>query len=273
MSPPLTRTRQSLRRLREADLSTGAAAVAYNAFLALVPLSVALVGVAAIVGGDDIAVRRIEQALAPIAPQEVTSFVTSLMADADERIGGSEGWLIAVSGLLALLLGSRAVVALQRGLALIEGTVEARPGLQLRLVGVALTVLGGATLLVSSVLLVAGQAVFAFVGELVGWDGFAGLWAWLRVPVAGLGMYAFLVAFYRWAPPEPMPRPWLAALVATGGIVVGSLLFGWYLSVSPELGATFGILGAVAIAMVWLYLGALSIMGGAVAVLVAEDEA
>lgn len=88
----------------------------------------------------------------------------------------------------------------------------------------------------------------------------------IRIPVAGAGLYVFLLALYKYGPPKPLDRAWLAALVATTGAVLGSLGFGLYLNLSPELGATFGVLGAVAIALVWLYVGALAILAGAVVV-------
>lgn len=253
-----------VRRIREADLSVGAAAAAYNAFLALVPLSLALMGVAAIIARDQEAVDRVERALLPITPEPVVDFVVSLMIEADERIGGGEAWFIAVSCVVALFLGSRAVVALKRGLALVGEATETRPALQARLVGAALTAGGGLTLLFTSVMLVVGRHIFLFLGEFFGWGAIADAWVWLRIPVAGIGVFAFLLALYTWGPPQPVPRARLAALIATTGIVVGSLGFGLYLATTPALGATFGMLGAVAIAMVWLYLGAISILMAAV---------
>lgn len=262
----IRRIRESrfVRRIREAELSVGAAAAAYNAFLALVPLSLALMGVAAIIGGDQEAVDRVERALLPITPEPVVDFVVSLMIEADERIGGGEAWFIAVSCVVALFLGSRAVVALKRGLALVGEATETRPALQARLVGAALTAGGGLTLLFTSVMLVVGRHIFLFLGEFFGWGAIADAWVWLRIPVAGIGVFAFLLALYTWGPPQPVPRARLAALIATTGIVVGSLGFGLYLATTPALGATFGMLGAVAIAMVWLYLGAISILMAAV---------
>jgi membrane protein len=253
-----------VRRIREADLSVGAAAAAYNAFLALVPLSLALMGVAAIIGGDQEAVDRVERALLPMTPEPVVDFVVSLMIDADERIGGGEAWFIAVSCVVALFLGSRAVVALKRGLALVGEATESRPALQARLVGAALTAGGGLTLLFTSVMLVVGRHIFLFLEELSGWGAITDLWVWLRIPVSGIGIFVFLLALYTWGPPQPVPRARLAALIATTGILLGSLGFGLYLATTPALWATFGMLGAVAIAMVWLYLGALSILAAAV---------
>lgn len=253
-------------RVRFSDLSVNAAAVAYNAFLGLVPLTLALIGMAAVVGRDAAAVARVERALQPIAPDAVTEFITELMVDAGARVGGSSLWLIVVSALVTLFLGSRAVVTLQRTLATVEQRVEARPPLQLRLVGIALTVAGGISLMLASSLLVAGRHLFQFLAGLTGVEGLIDLWRWLRVPVAAVGLYLFLLAFYRWGPPRPLPKAWLAALVATGGVILGSLGFGLYLSLAPEMGATFGALGAVAVALVWLYVGAMAILVGGVVV-------
>jgi membrane protein len=258
------RLRFVIRRLREADLSVGAAAVAYNAFLAMVPLSLAVVGVAGMFGGDAEAVTRVEEALDPIAPAAVITFVTSLMTDAADRVGGGSVLLVIGSLVVSLFLGSRAVVALQRSLAIVAGRIAVRPPLQLRLVGLGLTVAGGLALVVTSVALVAGGALFAFLARLVRWEPLESLGSILGLPLAALGVFGFLVLFYVFGSSSPVPRARVAALVGLVGIVVGSLGFSLYLATAPNLGATFGTLGAVAVALVWLYLGALSVLGGAV---------
>ncbi len=254
------------RRLRDSGLSINAAAVAYNAFLALVPLAFAMLGIAGAIGRSDSAVERIANTLEPIVPESVSLFITDLLVDAGERVGGGSVWLVIGSVLLALLFGSRAVVALQKSIAAVEDQTERRPAVQMRLVAIGLTLAGGAALVFTSLLLVAGRRFAEFVAELVGNELILDLWVWLRVPSAAAGLYLFLTALYRYGPPEPLPRSWLAALVATVGAVIGSLGFGLYLGLAPELGATFGVLGAVAVALVWLYLGAMAILLGAVTV-------
>jgi membrane protein len=264
-------------RVREADIATLAAAVAYNVFLAIVPLAFALLGVAAFVGQSETALARVQRTLEVFAPQAVTEFITDLLVDADARVGGQQGWLIIVSVLLALILGSRAVVALQKALAAVEHRTERRPALAMRLMAVALTIGGGVALLVTSFLLVFGRELMEFLAELTSVSALETIWAWLRIPVSTLGLLAFLLAFYRWGPPEPLPKPWLAAIVAGLGAVLASLGFGLYLALAPNLGATFGALGAVAVALVWLYTGAFMILLGAVVVAymvrAAADEA
>ena len=179
-------------------------------------------------------------------------------------MGGRQGWIIALAVPTALLLGSRAVVALQKALARVEESVEARPTVQLRLAAFALTIGGGLALAVVSVLLVLGGRLTAFLEGLTGLGALGALWEWLRIPVSGAGLYLFLLAFYRWGPPRPLEQARWAALVGALGVMAASAGFGLYLAVAPGLGATFGTLGAVAVALVWLYAGALAILLGAV---------
>jgi len=253
-------------RYREADLGIAAAAVAYNAFLALVPLGLAMLGFAAFVGESDVALERVENTLATLAPEEVREFITGLLLESEARVGGQQGWLIIGSMVVALFLGSRAVVAMQKALAQVEYRTEKRPLMQMRLVAIALTLGGGLALLMTSTLLVVGGDLIDFLVGLTGFGALDTIWAWLRIPVSAGGLFVFLLAFYRWGPPEPLPKSWLAALVGTIGALAASLTFGMYLSLAPALGATFGVLGAVAAALVWLYLGAFAILLGGVVV-------
>jgi membrane protein len=259
------------RRVRDSGLSLHAAAVAYHAFLALVPLTLALLGIAGLVGQSAAAVERLERALEPVVPESVVEFIIGLMTEAGERVGGSKGAFILVTAVIALYLGSRAMVALQRALGAVDHQAEVRGGASIRLVAIGLTIAGGLTLLITSLLLVAGREIFEFLGNLFGVGSLADLWAWLRVPISALGLFGFLFALYTFGRPRPLPRAWLAALVATGVALLGSLGFGFYLSAAPDLGPTFGTLGAVAVALVWLYVGALAILFGAVVAAYAED--
>jgi len=253
-------------RYREADLGIAAAAVAYNAFLALVPLGLAMLGFAAFVGESDVALERVENTLATLAPDEVREFITGLLLESEARVGGQQGWLIIGSILVALFLGSRAVVAMQKALAQVENRTERRPLMQMRLVAMGLTLGGGVAMLMTSTLLVVGGHLIDFLVGITGVNALDTIWAWLRFPISAAGLYLFLLAFYRWGPPEPLPKSWLAALVGTVGALAASLTFGLYLSLAPSLGATFGVLGAVAAALVWLYLGAFAILLGGVVV-------
>jgi membrane protein len=254
------------RRIKDAEIALSAAAVAYNAFLALVPLTLALLGFASLIGSDQQAVDGVRESLEAIAPGTVTDFVVDLMTEANDQVGGNEIWLILGSIVVALFLGSRAVIALQRALAAVENETEKRKPLAMRGVAIALTIGAGFALLSAGFLLVMGRRTAAFLAEWTGIGFLDTLWTWLRVPVAAVGVFAFLLAFYQWGPPAPLRKSWLAAGVATAMAVLASLGFGLYLSTAPSLGATFGTIGAVAVAQVWLFFSAFSVLLGAVVV-------
>lgn len=260
--------RRRWHRIASDELSLGAAAIAFHSFLALIPLGLALLGGAALIGGDRLAVARIARALDPVAPEAVVEFLTDLLVDADRHIHG-EWWVIAISVVVALFLGSRAVVALQRALGTGIPEVAARRPRARRLVAVALTAAGGFAVLLCGALLVGGRSLFMFLAHWAGRPGLLVLWTWLRLPVAMAALFGFLLLCYRYAPSQPVPRAGRAAALATAGVVVGSIGFGLYLGWAPRLGAAFGTVGAVAVALTWLYLGAWAIL--AAAALAGED--
>lgn len=248
------------RGLTWSDFGLGAAAVAYNAFLAMVPLAGALVGVAALFGSDADAIARVEDVFEGIAPEPLIDFVVFLMVDADARLGGATGWWIAGSVIVAVYLGARALVALERGLSVVSGHDSRRSFIRVRLVGVSLVLLGGGALLTASVLLVLGNALFGMLAEVTGRPWIAGFASGLRFPVAVLAVFAFVYVLYTRGAPRGVPRPVLSASLGTLGVVVGSLGFSWFLSYAPTLGATFAALGAVAITLFWFYLNAWSLL-------------
>ncbi|HEX5631130.1 MAG TPA: YhjD/YihY/BrkB family envelope integrity protein, partial [Acidimicrobiia bacterium] len=257
-------------RLVAADLSLGAAAVAFRSFLALLPLVLALLGVGALLGGSTGTLDRIGRALDPVAPDAVETFLTGMLTDADRRLDG-EWWLITIATLVALFLGSRAVVALQRALAAGPSASGLRSMRSRRPVAIALTVAGGITLLVSGTLIVAGRSLFVFLAGWTGQSMLLDLWRWLRLPLAAAGLFGFILLCYRYGPPRPLPRAVPAAALATAGVLLGSLGFRWYLSIAPRFGAALGTVGAVTALLGWLYVFAWSVLA-APALLATDDS-
>lgn len=240
-----------------------AAAVAFNSFFALVPLLLVLVVAASFLGRDIAALDRTLDSLEVLAPSAVTDVIRDMILDVERELDGQQALLIALGVLLSLYTGSRAVVAMQRALARVEGQVEHRPRWHVRLVGIGLTLAAGSALLVTTFLLVVGGEFTDFIDEETGLGFLADIYSILRIPLASLGLFIFLRALYHWGPPEPLPATWIAALVGTAGTVAASLLFGVYLTNADSLGTTLGALGGVAFALLWLYVGALATIIGA----------
>ncbi|MBT8198870.1 MAG: YihY/virulence factor BrkB family protein [Acidimicrobiia bacterium] len=254
-------------RLRAADPGLMAAAVAYNVFFALVPLSVAFLTGASLIGQDAGALSRVEDTLRRVlVPDEVISFIVDdVLAGAADVVSSQEGLIIGISVVIALWSASRAVTALLKALARIEGMTESRSGLKVRAVAVALTLAAGVAFAIASVSLLLGRQFFEFLDELANTTWIVDVWLWLRIPVAGFSLYAFLWAVYHFGPPRPFPASWLAALVSAVLATSVSIAFGLYLGQVGELGS-YGLLGTFAVALLWIYLGAYVILFSAAAV-------
>lgn len=239
-------------RFNEAGPSVLAAAVAYNIFFALVPAAVALVAGASTLGRSEEAISRTRDALSQLAPRSVVDWTTDVLAAAAEDIDTSRILVVVVSVVVSLFLASRAVLTLQRVLARIEGMSEDRPWWKVRLVGMGLSAGIGLALVLTSVLLVAGEWIAEALATLIDADWVVRVWEAANLPVGAVGVFLFLAAFYRWGPPRPLPGLWLAALTSTVGIVAASLGFRLYVRQAGGLG-TFAIIGAVAILLLWLF--------------------
>ena len=240
-----------------------AAAVAFNSFFALVPLLLIAVAAASFLGRDLAALDSTLESVELFAPAAVTEVIRDVIIDVDEQLDGRQTVLVVIGVLGSLFIGSRAVIAMQRALARVEGQAEHRTRWEVRFTGIALTLAAGTALVATTLLLVIGGAFSEFIEEKTGVGFLGDLFGWLRIPLASLGLFAFLRVFYHWGPPDPLPAAGTAAAVGTTGTVGASLLFGLYLSNADALGTTIGALGGVAFALLWLYIGALATIIGA----------
>jgi membrane protein len=197
------------------------------------------------------------------APPAITDLIRDVIIDVEAQLDGRQTLLVIIGVLASLFIGSRAVVAMQRALARVEGQAEYRPRWEVRLTAIALTLAAGTALVGTTILLVIGGAFSEFIEDKTGVDFLASLFEILRIPLASLGLFVFLRVFYHWGPPDPIPAAGTAALVGTAGTVGASLLFGLYLQNADTLGTTVGALGGVAFALLWLYVGALATIIGA----------
>ena len=84
--------------------------------------------------------------------------------------------------------------------------------------------------------------------------------------VAAGAVSAGIAALYRYAPARDKAKwSWLTpgSILATIGIIVASILFGFYVSNFGNYNATWGSLGAVVVLLTWLNLSAFILLLGA----------
>ena len=201
-----------------------------------------------------------------IAPVDVAEFIGSALGDTSRIVDNREGVVIVLGAILALWFGTRGVLTIMRVLTRVEGIEEDRPWWKTRLIATGLTVAVGLALVLSSVLIIAGRAIRDWLQEITQLAWPIDLWAALRIPVASLGVLGFFWLLYRFGPPRRLPGTWLAALMATVGMVGFSLGLQYYLNSAGGLGATYATFGAVALLLLWLFVVSyLIIVAGSVA--------
>ena len=103
-----------------------AAAIAYNFFFALVPLAIAAVAALSSVGRSEEGLANIEELLNEAVPVDVADFGISLIGEAQNIIGDSQGPVVAVALLVALYSGSRGIYAVQKAMRQIERVEDER---------------------------------------------------------------------------------------------------------------------------------------------------
>lgn len=231
-----------------------AAAVAYNMFFALVPALAAMVAGASVFGRDDEAIEQTQDVLALVAPGDVARFISvDLLPDVAASVQNDQGLFIAATVLISLVLASRGVITIMRVFARIERTEDERPWWKIRIIGMLLTIGAVISIIGSALLLVAASTIGSWIEDLGAQPWVFEAWNVLALPLGSLSLIVFLVALYRFGPPEPLPGKWLAALLATIGIVGASLGFGLYLERAGQAGSTLAVFGAIAVLLLWLY--------------------
>ena len=230
----------------ETQISFLAAAIAYYAFVSMVPLVVLSVVLGTLLGGEALADRIVDVSgtlLAPAGEELLRSAVTV-------RTGA--GGVTAV-GLVVLVWGAlKAFRALDRAFSLVYGTEPAASIVEAFTDAlVALGAVGAGLLPVAFV----GTVVALVGGPLAGSVGTVGLFAVLVV--------AFLPLYYLFpdAPVEGRAVLPGAAFAALGWTLLG----GSFQLYATTVGGTsiYGLLGGVLLALTWFYVGALLLLVGA----------
>ncbi len=257
---------------KEDQVTLVAAGVGFYAFLALVP---ALVAAAAIYGlvSDPQQITEQVRSFAGALPSSTRNFLTTQLRTTSEVNGAEVSVAAGIAIAVALWSASAGTAALLRGLAVVNDAENARSYARRR--GLALVVTLGAVVVV----LIAVWLVSVLPPQL---DriGLASSWVRtavevLRWPVLAVvlalsvrGLYQLAAGSHtsRFITPGPIVASllWLAA----------SVLFSLYTANFSSLSRRYGSISSIIVVMLWLYLGALSVLLGAEvdAVVVADRQ-
>ncbi|MFC4439371.1 MULTISPECIES: YihY/virulence factor BrkB family protein [Natrialbaceae] len=240
-------TRYVLRLARTEQLTLLAAGVAFYGFISLVPLMLLSLAVAASIGGETLA-ARVTTAADDILTPSAQQVLAETLVDESGRQGAT------VVGALGLLWGSSRILrGLDRAFSSVYGTAASKSLVETlwdaMVAAVAITIgLGLVGILDLAFALVPFDGL-AFIGPMFVLLGLiVAFWPlYVIFPDANVG------------PREALP----GTLVAAFGWFVLSRTFSLYAGVAGEY-AFYGALGAVFLVLVWLYVGSIILIFGAI---------
>ena len=257
----MARTKQSLKDLvglwvdlfDEHELLTSAAAIALQAFVAMVALALLAIAILGETGHEHVWTKQI----APqIHPKVLPDVWLGIQATVRKVFSSSSSGLIALASALAVWEVSGTVRACMSALSKVEGTKDERPWYVRFPISIAIAIVVTAAL-VGAAFLILGLRHSVHGGW---WVPFA-VARWLGTIVLLTFAFGVLVRF---APAERRPKKWAsggAALVVVLWIVQ-SLIFAWYVRSAASYKSAVGSLTAVYLFTTYLYVGAIVLMVG-----------
>ena len=200
------------------------------------------------VGGDPDGLESVEQTLATKFPADVSEFINPILEGAKGDVGNMGPLVLAVSLLIALWSGSRAIYATQKALRIIEGVEETRPYLVTRGLGMLFTLGAGVALALSYIAVIVGNWLTSELARL-GID--LGSAAWISVGAILAWVVVVLYAIYRWGTPTKARMPLLSAVVAAAILTLTTWLAA--ILIPTFGGGTLAAFGSVGVILVWSY--------------------
>jgi membrane protein len=257
-------------RFGEVQLTDRAAAQTYYSILSLFPGLLVIVSLLALVGQYPETYQSIVDTLHDAAPGTAVNTIDSALRDALSNRGHA-GLLLIVGIVLSLYSASGAMGAAVRSLEAINRAPKGRsflPNLGVRL---GLTVLVTLLVLIAFLAVVVAGPLFGSIADAAGFPSFVkGLVGYLRWPIGAAALLSAFAIVYALGPrrtPRGDDRSLRSVLpgaaVGTALWFAVSLLFTLYVAHFSSYDKTYGTLGAMISLLIWLWLGNLAFLLGA----------
>jgi membrane protein len=253
--------RRTRTEIKDDNLGLLAAGVSFYAFLSIFPALTALVSIYALFA-DPTQVEQQVQATSGVLPGEVQSVLQDQIHRITQSSGGALG-LGAIAGILmALWSANKATKGLFQALSIVYDEKEERSFFRMN---------GQSLLMTVGLLVVAIVAIF-FIAVFPAVIGALGLGAAAET-ITTLARWPLLIALvllafaalYKFAPDRDQPQwRWASpgALLATGLWLVASIGFSIYAQNFGSYNKTYGVLGAVVVLMLWLFISVYVVLIG-----------
>lgn len=248
------------------------AAVAFYAFLALVPLLTALVLTYGLVAEPSSVVQHMTT-LTSVMPRDSAAIIGDQLQNMTESAGTKTGFALVIALAIALYGASKGATSVMTALNIAYDTEETRGFVTRTLMAIAM-VAGAVVVMLLAIL---AFSVMGLVEELLPEMGGFGqlLVQGLSFALAAATVIGLLAIVYRYGPDRPDAKwRWITpgSILATIVWLAATLGFGFYVSNFGNYNATYGSLGAVIVFLTWLYLSAYIVLLGAELNAVLEQE-
>jgi membrane protein len=237
-----------------------AAQLAYYFLLALFPMLIFLTN---LVGFLPEIQEHILNGLAKVLPSDAINLVAKTLSDVRAN---SSGGLLSFGVIGTLWSASGGVVSLMDSLNDAYDVEEGRSFWKQRLISVALTIGLSLLIILGTMFIMFGDKFSLWLSKALELGTtFKLIWHMVDY-LLGLAMILSAIElFYYFGPNVKQKWRWtsVGGVFAVIAIILGSLLFSYYLRYAPSYSATYGSLGAVIVLMLWLYIfGLVLLIGG-----------
>src|SRR6478609_3648204 len=257
--------KKTLREFTKDQCPDLAAALTYYSVLSIFPALLALVSLLGLFGDAQKTTSALLDILQGIAPGQT---VDTLRPVVEELASSSAAGLTFIVGLLtALWSASGYVGAFGRAMNRVYEVDEGRPFLKLRGTMLGVTVVNLLIVVVLAAMLVLSGPVAESVGNLIGLgDAFLAVWNVAKWPVMLVLVIVAIAVLYYATPNVKQPKfRWMSmgSAIALVVFLLASLAFGFYVAYSNSYNKTYGAIGGVIIALLWLWILNMSLLFGA----------
>lgn len=253
--------KKSAKEFLDDDMTTYAAALAYQVLFSIFPFIIFLVSLLGFIHMPQF-FEWLQQQAQLVVPGQAMTQVNEVIQQLQQPQSG----LLSIGAVTALWVASAAVRSLMNSLNVAYGVEETRASWKLYFLSVLYTIGLAAMLIASAAMLLIGPQAMDWLAAQVGLEQvFVTVWTWARWPVSFLLLILVMAIIY-WAGPNVKQRfrfitP--GAFITVLVWVAASVGFGFYVSNFADYGAMYGSVGAIIILLFYFYISAAVMLFGA----------
>ena len=238
------------------------AELAYYFFFSLFPIMLFITPMLSFFGNEQEIVSRVLGSLGQAIPPESHALVADVIRSV---VTTNAPGLMSVGALLALWAGSNVFNNLINALNKAYDVEETRPFWKRRLIAIAMVVISGLVVGLSTIAVVAGDAIIGWVGRLLQLDASTQVMlSIVRYVLSFVILVGMAWVTYR-VLPNTRQHPWhtlVAAVFTTVTWAIVTLGFKLYVVNFGNYSATYGTIGGVIVLLTWMYLTMVVLLTG-----------